>query len=302
MEMFNRIMVALDHTYFDREILQFVNQMTALVNPEKIYFVHVDRNLEMPDYLNFEYSQSNTAVITPKDELLKETIKKEVIKHCGYWDNNLMKIIIAEGRPLHELLHWSKVKKIDLIFVGNKKISEGSGITGNKLAREANCSIMFVPEGAQFPLNNVLIPFDFSGNADQALKTGLLIKKMSDDINLTALHVFDVPMFNDYNISVNYNELVDEVRVFKEKSFKEYLEKEGLDKCEIKPVLLENANGRTAKYINDYILENKVDFTIIGAKGHSAWDAFLMGSVTEKLLSLNTTNPIMVLRKKNREF
>ncbi|MBT29403.1 MAG: hypothetical protein CMO01_07040 [Thalassobius sp.] len=298
MKLFNRMMVALDHTYFDREILRFANYMASMVNPEKIYFVHVDRDLEMPDYLNFEYSKNAAAVATPKDELLRGKIKEEVVKHYGNWDDKQMKVVIAEGRPLQELLHWTNVKKVDLILVGNKKISEGSGITGNKLAREANCSIVFIPENAHLPFENVLIPFDFSGNADQALKTGLLLKKAIGDITLTSLHVFDVPMFNNYNVSVNYRELVGDVHKYKVKAFKEYLGKEGLDHCNIKQVFLENTTGRTAKHINDFILNNNIDFTIVGAKGHSAWDAFLMGSVTEKLISLNTTNPIMVMRKK----
>ncbi|MEM1137673.1 MAG: universal stress protein [Bacteroidota bacterium] len=299
MEIFKRIMVALDHTYFDREILRYANYIASIVDPNKIYFVHVDRNLEVPDYLNFEYAQGSTAVITPKDELLKQSIKKEVIKHYGAWQESKMKIKIAEGRPLHELLHWSKVKNIDLILVGNKKISDGSGITANKLAREADCSVLFVPESSTLPLENILIPFDFSGNADQAVKMGLNLKKSIGDVILSVLHVFDVPLFNNYEINVNYRELVNNVLQFKENSFSEYLKKQGLSDCNIQPIFIENETGRTAKYISDYMIKNKVDLAVVGAKGHGAWDAFLMGSVTEKLLSLNTSNPILVLRKVN---
>lgn len=290
-------MVALDHTYFDREVLRFANYIKKLVNPQMMYFVHIDRNLEMPDYLNFENAGTQTTVATPKDELLKKSITKEVKKFFGNWNDRVMKVEIAEGRPLNELLHWSRVKKIDLILVGNKKISDGSGITGNKLAREAGCSVMFVPENANLPLKNIIIPFDFSGNADYALKAALSMKKEISDSNLTALHVFDVPLFNNYEININYRELVKNVLVFKEKSFNEYLEKEGLNKESINPVFLENASGRTAKYINDYLLKEAADLAVVGAKGHSAWDSFLMGSVTEKLLSLNNTNPILVVRR-----
>ncbi|NEQ54062.1 MAG: universal stress protein [Leptolyngbya sp. SIO3F4] len=297
METFKRIMVALDHTYFDREILKFANYLSGIAKPEKIYFVHVDRNLEMPDYLNFDYSGKSTATAAPKDELLKESLLKEIKKHFASWNGHTMKVKIAEGRPLNELLHWSKIKKIDLILVGNIKLSDGSGITGNKLAREASCSVLFISENVKLPFKKIAVPFDFSGNADYALKAALSLKKEIGCFDLTALHVFDVPLFN-YEISVNYHELVENVLKYKEKSFKDYLDKEGLKVSDVTPVFIENTSGRTAKYINDYLIKEEVNLVIMGAKGHSAWDAFLMGSVTEKLLSLNTSNPILVIRRK----
>ncbi len=288
-------MVALDNTYFDREVISFTNYISELLSPEKVYFVHIDRDLEVPDYLNHE-EREDTGVLIPKDEQLKIDIQKVVKKHFHNQTNVSLKVEIKEGTPLKELLHLSKVKHIDLIIVGHKKISEGSGITANKLAREAECSILFVPENQEIPLRNMIVPFDFSGNSDHALKTGLNLNKKLNDSEITAVHVYDVPLFSNYEINVNYEEMVKNVLNFKKSSFKEYLEKQGFENVGILVEFLANTSGRTVKYINDYILENKPGLVIIGAKGHSSWDAFLMGSVTEKLLSLNTNTPILVER------
>lgn len=288
-------MVALDNTYFDREVISFANYISELVSPEKVYFVHIDRDLEVPDYLNHE-QREDTGVLIPKDEQLKIDIQKVVKQHFHNHTHVSIKVEIKEGTPLKELLHLSKVKHTDLIIVGHKKLSDGSGITANKLAREADCSILFVPEGQELPIKNMIVPFDFSGNSDHALKTGLTLNRKLTDSEITVVHVYDVPLFSNYEINVNYEEMVKNVLNFKKSSFREYLEKQGFENAGIKVKFLANTSGRTVKYINDFILENKPGLVIIGAKGHSSWDAFLLGSVTEKLLSLNAITPILVER------
>ncbi|WP_020530696.1 universal stress protein [Flexithrix dorotheae] len=292
---FKRIMVALDNTYFDREVISFANYISELVSPEKVYFVHIDRDLEVPDYLNHQ-QREDTGVLIPKDEQLKIDIQKVVKQHFHNHTRVSIKVEIKEGTPLKELLHLSKVKHTDLIIVGHKKLSDGSGITANKLAREADCSILFVPEGQELPIKNMIVPFDFSGNSDHALKTGLTLNRKLADSEITVVHVYDVPLFSNYEINVNYEEMVKNVLNFKKSSFREYLEKQGFENAGIKVKFLANTSGRTVKYINDFILENKPGLVIIGAKGHSSWDAFLLGSVTEKLLSLNAITPILVER------
>ncbi len=288
-------MVALDNTYFDREVISFANYISELVSPEKVYFVHIDRDLEVPDYLNHQ-QREDTGVLIPKDEQLKIDIQKVVKQHFHNHTRVSIKVEIKEGTPLKELLHLSKVKHTDLIIVGHKKLSDGSGITANKLAREADCSILFVPEGQELPIKNMIVPFDFSGNSDHALKTGLTLNRKLADSEITVVHVYDVPLFSNYEINVNYEEMVKNVLNFKKSSFREYLEKQGFENAGIKVKFLANTSGRTVKYINDFILENKPGLVIIGAKGHSSWDAFLLGSVTEKLLSLNAITPILVER------
>ena len=51
-----------------------------------------------------------------------------------------------EGIPYEKLIHWIKVKEIDLLVVGHKEVSDGSGITAKRVARTSKCNVIFVPE------------------------------------------------------------------------------------------------------------------------------------------------------------
>jgi nucleotide-binding universal stress UspA family protein len=295
MEVFKRIMVALDHTYFDRELLAFTSYLTQMAHPEKVYFVHVDRDLEMPDNLLYEEESVKVRNI-PKDEAIKTDLEKLVRKYFKEPQPISWQVEVIEGKPLQELLHWSRVKKIDLIITGHKKLSEGSGITARKLAREATCSVLFVPVGQKFPLQQIIVPFDFSGNSDCALKTAVQIVKETVGASVKAVHVFDVPIMNQYELTIDYQELVTNAFAYKKQLFDEYLQKQGLKHAGITLELIKNTTGRTASYLSDYAHTQQASLVVMGARGHSGLDAFLMGSVTEKFLALNSTVPTLVER------
>ena len=50
-------------------------------------------------------------------------------------------------------------------------------------------------------------------------------------------------------------------------------------------------------YIKEYAEENEVDFIVMGAKGHSKVELLLLGSVTEKLLSINNSIPTLIVKE-----
>lgn len=298
MEMFKRVLVALDHTIFDRELMAFASYFARLTHPEKLYFVHIDRNLEIPDYLQSAFD-NQAEVYLPKDELLKQDLEKTIDR---YFKNDLnvpVSVEIREGKPLQELLHWIKVKKIDLAIVGNKKLSEGSGITANKLAREAPCSMLFVPHGQKFPPGQLIVPFDFSTSAGIALKTALQLSTDTGPVPVKVLHVFDVPVMHRHELTGNFGEVVKKVREFKKQSFQKFLDKEGLNSFGISVEMIENSTGKTAHHLNNSISEEENAMVLVGDKDHSLLSSFLLGSITEKLLALNNTVPILV-RKSRR--
>ena len=68
------------------------------------------------------------------------------------------------------------------------------------------------------------------------------------------------------------------------------------DRDDIKIALYQKDLPGTAKFIMDYAKENKSDFIIIGAKGHTKVELLLMGSVTESFLQLNDTIPILIVK------
>jgi len=300
MKIYKRIMLALDHTYFDRKILQFSGHFTGMFIPENLYFLHIDQNLEQNDWMAFE-GNSDYPVAVPKDEVLKEELLKTVKKH--YTNPYLMplQVEVVEGKPLHTLLHWSRIKNIELMVVGRKKLSEGSGITATKLARESTCSVLFVTEDAPETIENILVPFDFSANSAHALKKALMLAKHNAEVkSVKALHVYDSPMFDQFMASKDASKLEKNIVQLKKEAFNDFIEKEGLATAGIEAVFIRNEHGHVANQLNEYIQKSNTSLVMIGANSHSFIGSWLMGSVTEKLLSLQRDIPILVQR--NADF
>lgn len=296
MESFKRIMVALDQTLYDREVLLYTAHLVQLIRPQKIYFVHVDRDLEVADVFLKDISRH-----TPKDELLKIQVERDVDRYFANPFRISSKVEILEGKPLKTLTHWAKIKDIDLIVVGHKPLSDGSGVTAKKLLRESAASVLFVTPNEQLPVQRIVVPFDFSGPSDAALKIGLHFVKQLTQASLEAVHVFDVPIMNKYELQMDHSEITDKVFNHKRKVFQTYLEKQGLKNAGIGLELIENTHGRVAKYLADYVTQGQGTLVIMGASGHSGLDVFFLGSVTEKFLALNTNIPILVKRMKKNE-
>ena len=62
-------------------------------------------------------------------------------------------------------------------------------------------------------------------------------------------------------------------------------------------IYLENTRNGVSRQIQAYLEEEKANtLIIIGAKGHSPFETFLFGSVTEKLVSTTMHSPILIIR------
>ena len=119
--------------------------MSDSLGTEKVYFVHVAQDLEVPDDLPEELKKA----YKPLDEELKSDMQNMVKQYCSEkkWK---VEYDVIEGNPFKELIHFSKIKNIDLIVVGRKDINEGSGVVPQKIARKAPCSVLFVTMGNRF--------------------------------------------------------------------------------------------------------------------------------------------------------
>ena len=67
-----------------------------------------------------------------------------------------------------------------MLVVGKKEVSEGSGITARRVARNAACNILFLPVNSFQEVEHLIVPIDFSSNSLQALHTAPGYQKQAE--------------------------------------------------------------------------------------------------------------------------
>lgn len=295
MKKFERIIVALDHTDFDQQLLKYFSLFSKTIFPKKVYFIYVDQNLEKTSDLEIAYKDENGQLV-PKDELLKKVLTIQVNEHFANKAEVDFEVEVLEGSPLEQILHWTKVKNADLLVLGNKKFSEGSGVVAKRVARNTDCAVLFVPETSNSFPHHILVPVDFSKYSELAMNGALELAKVGANTEITAFNVFDVPMTGYPMVNMNYERFVKNMASFKKEAFEEYIQKFDLGTIQVHADYVENDTNNVAKHIHRYAHQHNFDLIVMGAKGHSLFDRMLMGSVTEKLVSYDKEIPLLILR------
>lgn len=296
MKSFQRILVALDHTVFDEKLIRYFNKFSELTAPQKVHFLYVDEDLEIPPGMEITYNDKAGNLLS-KDEIIKKALTQKIDAGFNKRGDAEVTIDILEGEPLKEILHWVKVKEADLLVVGNKKLSEGSGVMAKRIARHASCAVLFVPETSQENIHKLLVPVDFSDHSKVALQGAIDLAAELKDARVTAFTTYDVPMTGNPSINMSYDRFVEDMSDFKKEALEKFVLNFKSKGVEINTAHALNEKGNPAKQIYAQAVKGSFDLIVIGAKGHSTFERILLGSVTEKLLGLDKEIPVLVLRK-----
>ena len=191
MNSFSRILVALDNSPMDQYLIRHARRVADLFEASRVYFVFILPSLALPKSAQAAFREQFEPDV-PIDEQVRAALEKEILENWGAERATEWSLDVIEGKPFSQLLHWLDVKKIELLVVGQKLASTGSGITARKLASHARCNVLFVPE---MPLNDgmrLLAPVDFSKDSARALKMALTWKSTHPAAGIVALHVTDL--------------------------------------------------------------------------------------------------------------
>lgn len=136
---------------------------------------------------------------------------------------------------------------------------------------------------------------DFSENAERALKTSLVLADSMGQLPVHSLYIVDLPPDNYYSTSPDrgYPALLMESAKEAGSVFREKLD---LTKGRIIEAYRENPNNRLSSHLLAYADEQPNAIIVMGAKGHSALQAFLFGSVTEQLAQAVARQPLLIIR------
>jgi len=294
MILIKQALVAVDLSKMDNQLLSYSDQFSSLLNLDKIHFVHV-----IPNFLGrpeISFAEDNS-VATAIDDRVKTLIQKKIKQQFSNDEKNPDLVVdVLEGSPYDKILNYTNDKEVDLLITGHKKKSEASGLTARRIAQQAGCHVLFVTEKAKAVPDKILVPIDFSKNSANALQAALNFKKIIPEIEITAVKVIQMlPV--DYHLDFNTNPVYKEAFLVKtQKEYISFIKKYEIAEEALDIVFLENMNFNAARQIHNYAIDKNFDLVIMGAKGHSTFENFLYGSVTELLVDLCEDIPVFVVR------
>jgi nucleotide-binding universal stress UspA family protein len=134
---FNKILVGLDNTAIDAQLIKAACAICQLSGSKEVFFVNIVKDFNYPENLIKEFPD----IIDRALDERKSEIQKKVDEHFKCKDVT-HHYLVEQGKPTRYFMNFIAEKKIDLMVVGRKIDGEGSGIMTARLARRASCSLI----------------------------------------------------------------------------------------------------------------------------------------------------------------
>ncbi len=289
MDRYKNILVALNLTKMDKPVIQYASIIGNMAHAENIYFMYVNRGLNIPEEIMVQYPQ-----LRPFKDISESTMQEKAVSDFEKHSIEKLHFNAVAGNPIKELLLHITNKDIDLVVVGRKSDSRGTRMLPLKITRKATCSVLVIPEDITPAIKKILVPIDFSKNSAKALNVAIAIASTQPNATIQCLHIYELPIGYS-KTGKSPEEFAEIMRANTVKSYNKFISK--IDLKGIKTTAAYVLNKRTAVAIKKVIKKNNIDIVIVGARGLSHSAGVLLGSVTEELV-LTTKIPLMAVKNK----
>lgn len=294
-EHLNRIGVALDMSDKDKETLQYAGYLARLFQPEEVTGLHIVPVWDIGDFFKVDIRHPFTPA-APALGKVYESLAAEMAEYTGY-DPDKMKLNIQEGRPYQRLRQMVEENRIQLLVVGQKKASSGSGITSRRLARHITSDLLFVPSLEHRPVKRILWAVDFSEHAHHAYLIADQLKKATRTTEqIIGLHIIDIPPYQQYGERGTFEYAMSSLPAAAKRRCADFLQKYQIPEKAVQIEIHLSSGRNIAEDILTHARKMEADIIFIGAVGHSGLENYFLGSVTESILAQNEHFPIWVVR------
>mgnify|MGYP006270512675 CR=1 FL=1 len=296
MHPYKHALIGLDLTDMDETILSYLPTLLKALPLEKLFFVHIAPQLELPEDIIRKYPD----LVAPVDETIAATIRKKIDRIVGEIPEDVeTEIIVREGNPLEVLLKTARIKNIDLMVMGRKRDLKGSGILAGHVIRKSPTSMLIVPEGYRNGLKKMFLPVDFSRHSQMTYQVATIIKERTRAA-IEFEHAYKLPL-GYYKTGKTREEFQQIMKNHAVADFKKFcLENNIGEDCKCKFHLAEEKSVEELLY--DRARRAETDLILIGSRGRTKTSALLIGSIVEKLVFEDTDIPIMVVKNKGESM
>ncbi len=291
MEM-RKLCIFLDLTEMDTLMIRYASFLADLLKVDKTFFVHVFESAELPG----EVSRLFPELEEPIDQVIEEELVDQVNSQFSC-SSCAKEVRVQKENSIPLLLEWAQSEDVDLMVVGKKPAIKGSGTFARKIAKLSYTSVLLLPETARPGVDKILAPVDFSQFSRVAYRQARHIAELRQ-AELICQHVYKLPTQYFPFVAATDKKLKDSTAKHVSKELDKFLSKlkfnDGKAHCE--PLIDEK--GDVARTIFDYAVENAVDLIVLGPKGGSHGEYFLMGSVCEKLMNYDNNIKMLIAKDK----
>ena len=301
MRKIERILVALDMSNIDKTLVKFTSFISRSTDAKKITFINVLKNINVPEEVVKEFPD----IIKNAIEERKENIQKRVAKFLKTGPEvELDYVVTSSTSAMKSIIKETDKRDIDLIVVGRKRTSKGSGVLTNRLARRADVNLLIVPEGSENKLDSehtpkkILVPVDFSDFSQLAMEHAIdIATHFTVPVEIVCQHVYDVPVGYHYT-GKSRSEFAKIMKHNSEKDYKTFMKHIDTRGIKVIPVYSYDTNDDLVEDIYEQAVMIKADGIVFGAKGRTATSALFLGSIAEKMIKIDTEFPLLVVRRK----
>lgn len=298
---FNKLMIALDLSSMDKAILKYAGKMCDIIEPQKVYFINIQPNLDLDDEAKSLLMGDDKM---PMDEYVMDTLKEEVAENFSSSASFETEYEVVEGNPSNELLRWVKMKDADLTIMGRKKDLSNGGSTPQQVASKVLSSVLIVPEEvSEFGLDHIFVPVDFSEDSKRALEEAFEIKEdAGSPIKITTTNVYELPLGYEKSgkTADQFGEILERNAI---KKFHKFKEQFGKNAESIKASFKKVKEGSSiAETINNEAHQAGANLIVMGAKGRTLATQLFLGSVCHKLIRHDSDIPLLIVKDKEHTF
>ncbi|ASB49885.1 universal stress protein [Alkalitalea saponilacus] len=281
------IAILIDMSEMDNIILNYAKRLDESHHFNSIHLVHFVEVTEFPKEILEMYPDLDQPIENMIAEEIEE-YKNDCLPHC----QEKIKIHVHGGGDMETFLEWMEEHSFDLVIIGKKSGSHGSGIFSGKMVRLLSSNTLFVTEMARGDIHKIMVPIDFSNYTQKVLS---LAKTSASLINAELVPVHALKMSLQYYPFVkNKEELEKMLQKEVEKKYEKLKQKTGISES----CLVVNAGEQhISKAIYDQAIFQSIDLIILGNKGKADDSDLLIGSVAERMIAQDRNIPVMIVNK-----
>ncbi|MDX5419055.1 MAG: universal stress protein [Hymenobacteraceae bacterium] len=280
----NSMMVCLDLSDIDEKLVAFTRYICERLQVDKVYFVHNIKTSELSEDFREWFGDVDLATE------IEGNMADIVTEHFG---NAATHEILVSEEPNTEVILADLVKryKIKLTLLGKKMSDKSTGALGTKLLRILPCSILVLPETAEFHIERVLVPIDFSDTSVYALR---LSKNLAEQLGLQLeiMHVYRLP--SQFFPLISEEKAVRKAEEVVKGKFAD-LQKRHKEITGVPYTLVRAANKSIAERIILHIDKGKHDLLVLGLKGNNPIPSLSLGSVPTEIYKRDIHIPLWLV-------
>lgn len=302
---YNKILVGLDQTEMDKDLIKGAHDICKLSGSKVVFFVNVIREIQIPENLQKEFPDILDKAIEERKDKLRETINE----HFTAEDVQVVvNVIVEQGSVTKALLKHTVKDGIDLIILGRKNEKKGGGVLINRIARRVGCSLLILPKGTKVDLSNVLVPTDFSNYSKSAMEKAVTLVRKAAKVNkaktstsqkIVVQNVYQVPVGYHYT-GKSFKDFSEIMKAHAKNDFANFSKSFNLENITLEQLYTLDKDDDIISDIYKTAKKVKSSLIVIGAKGLTATTALFIGSKAEKLIQVDTEIPMLVVRPKGK--